>query len=147
MGLLVVAGAFLPCFSMEILGLAGIVIDLGSSEAKQTYSLVGSGLSIALQGTPQKYGGVAGPFAIGSLYIFVAFVAPLLQLATLALLWAWPLTLRAQKTLFVWLEMISAWSGMQVFILGVLVALVEMPQVSSMFHWNINILCIHAPAV
>ena len=131
------AGAFLlygvlqDTFEFKINGIAGVIMDLGhpgSSHAQ--YSLATSALALAHQGKPHKFLGIYGAYGIAFTYLFVAAIAPLLNLLALAVMWVTPLTIKSQKKLFVISENLNAWSGTHVFLLAAVVALIELGQVS-----------------
>ena len=56
------------------------------------------------------------------------FVIPLMQQLCLAILWAAPLTLRAQKKLLFFVEVLAGWASIEVFVGSVVAALLQLGQ-------------------
>ena len=65
---------------------------------------------------------------IQTAYLLFALVVPLAQLLILLLLWLAPLTLRRQKQWFVAAEVLNAWSALDVFIVSIIAALLQIRQ-------------------
>eukprot|EP01052_Picozoa_sp_SAG31_P009549 SAG31_NODE_504_length_14762_cov_3.344609_5_plen_505_part_00 len=123
-------GACVPSFQFRVHGLAGILSDLGKpGSSVMTYSLIGSAAAIAAQ-APARYGGHVGILTIACVYLLFALLTPLMLLGNLAYQWVAPLTLEAQKRALARHELISAWSALEVFILAIAVAMLEIGLVS-----------------
>jgi len=74
------------------------------------------------------------PLELWTLFVLTTMVTPLLRLAGLILLWVLPLTLRAEKRAFRALEILSAWSSLDVFLLTLVIMLFELrPATSNLF--------------
>merc|ERR1711865_880722 len=54
-------------------------------------------------------------------------IIPLMHMLSLAVLWVTPLSLPNQHRLFVLTEILNAWSALEVFVVSVIVALLELP--------------------
>ena len=121
--LLLVAGATLDSFDFEIKGAAGWV--LGPDDARRHYSLVALGEAVP---AASKDPNGPGARALASVYFAYGFALPLLQLPMLLMLWLLPLSLGHARRLYVACEVVNAWAALDVFVLAVVVALVEISQ-------------------
>jgi hypothetical protein len=61
-------------------------------------------------------------------YFLFAFVLPLFFLITLGILWMVPLKLEIQRVLFTAAEILNAWSTIDVFVVSIVAALLEIRQ-------------------
>jgi uncharacterized paraquat-inducible protein A len=61
-------------------------------------------------------------------FLFFAVYAPLLSLAALAVLWIKPMTVYAQKTTLMIAEIFYAWNALDVFVVSIIAALLEIKQ-------------------
>ena len=84
---------------------------------------VGTVLPDASQ-TPQDF----GVRWIQTSYFAFALVMPLLFLLALMILWVTPLTVKFQKTAVVVTEVLNAWNALDVFVVSVIAALLEIQQ-------------------
>jgi len=66
-----------------------------------------------------------GTRCIQATFFIFSLVVPLLHLVLLLVLWLAPLTARVQKKLYLLAEVLNAWSGLDVFVLSLLAALLE----------------------
>lgn len=114
--ILLCAGAFIDSFVFNFGGLAGAVLD------DKKYSL----FSVANQMLPPHP--MAGEYLLYFTFILFAFFVPLANVLCLAVLWVVPMTSGMQKAWFVTSEILFAWSSLEVFIVGVLAAMTELPQ-------------------
>jgi hypothetical protein len=115
-------GAFLKTFRFHFAGLAGYVLSDGATAA---YSLVS--LAMALPGSTLDPGSLPLLW-IQATYLLFAFIVPLLQLSALLVLWSVPLRRAAQRRWFVAAEVLSAWSALDVFIISIVAALLQIRQ-------------------
>ena len=128
---MVAAGSMLPSFEIEITGLVGIAEDFyqGSGSNVKQYSMWTIAFVVFEQAQychhPQEALGVG---FMGVVYLLVSFFIPVIQLLSLAVMWYRPMTLKTQ-THFLLFEILSAWSTVEVFIVGI-VALFELTSVS-----------------
>ena len=136
-GFLIVLGASVPSFQFKVHGIAGLLVDLGvPGSSLQQYGLISSAMKITEQ-APSRYGGDVGMFSIALVYVMFGLLFPLAILVVVAVQWSKPLTLRGQKKLFVINEALNAWSALEVFMLSIAVAMVEIGQVSGFIVGNI----------
>ena len=124
-------GACLPSFRMKSLGIVGKVLDLSGGEGIDAaswnrpfsvFSVTGFVGAQAKDGLSSQLG-LKG---MTSLFVFCAFVVPVLQTLTIAGLWACKLTLKGQKRLLMINEILSAWQYLEVYIIAIIVALLQM---------------------
>ena len=71
----------------------------------------------------------AGILYIASVYLGFALVMPVLQLIAFLVLWVTPLTLVQHRHMLLLAEVVSAWSAVEVFLVAIVVALLEIGQV------------------
>eukprot|EP01046_Picozoa_sp_COSAG06_P013289 COSAG06_NODE_801_length_12195_cov_106.299934_6_plen_1670_part_00 len=135
-GFLTLLGASVPSFEFKVHGIAGLLVDLGvPGSSLNRYGLISSAVKITAQ-APSRYGGDAGLFSIALVYLMFGLLVPIAVLCVVAVQWSRPLTLRAQKQLFVLNEALCAWSALEVFMLSIAVATVEIGQVSGFIVGN-----------
>ena len=113
------AGAYMMGVEFDVEGLAGVLLELGASDA--------SHVEISLLSSAQLMLSYGLPF-LALVYALVAFGVPLVQIVSLSILWLCPLTLKAQKLLFFVNESLSGWSGLEVFLVATVVSLLEIGQ-------------------
>mmetsp|Transcript_4789 Transcript_4789/g.11355 ORF Transcript_4789/g.11355 Transcript_4789/m.11355 type:complete len:1435 (+) Transcript_4789:78-4382(+) len=117
-------GFFQPSFAFEVGGLAGMV--LGNDSKRKVYSLFSMGT--ALSGSlPMSVGTVFLELA----YFFFAMITPLAGLGCLVVLLLKPLPLAKQKSLLVAAEIANAWSAIEVFVLSIITALMQISTFAS----------------
>ena len=120
-------GASVSTFRFTFGGLAAYALDLINPDLiESVYSLLSLGARIPAVSDPAN--GLIGPTAIEAVFYTFAFVTPLVQLVVLFILWFMPLRLRRQYQLFVLAEILHAWSGLEVFVVSILAALLEIQQ-------------------
>ena len=124
-------GSIITSYEFEIEGLAGLAQDLGKPGSSVTqYSLLNTFNHITSQAPAGDALGTFGIWFIAVLYISFSFVVPVSQLIMLTILWIVPMRLRTQKYFFFFNEIVSAWAAMEVFIISIMVALLEIGQIS-----------------
>jgi hypothetical protein len=106
-------------FIFEFGGLAGAALGDGR---RSSYSLLTLGTSI--------YDSVENPATVGIIflqvaYYFYAVVMPFCCLLFLVFLLLWPMTVSRQLTFITLAEITNAWSAVEVFVLSILAALLE----------------------
>lgn len=123
----VLLGIGITCksFIFEFDGLAGMVIG---EQSRSAYSLLTLGTSIS--------DSVENPTSLGVFflqlsYYFYALVMPWTCLASLALLLLLPMTVQRQLIILTIAEIANAWSAVEVFVLSVLAALLEISTFAS----------------
>jgi hypothetical protein len=125
-----IVGACVVSFSFSFGGIAGWALGLiDPNTVHSPYSLFSLGASISTAGDPALGAGAAlGLWAIEITFYLFAFVTPLAQAIVLIVLWFAPLRVRQQTSLFIAAEVLHAWSGLEVFVVSIIVALLEIEQ-------------------
>jgi Paraquat-inducible protein A len=130
---LVIAGCFVPSYSLDILGLVGILIESGQDfQAAKTEFSVLSTLGV-LFGQADLTGGFADYVGLGSLstLLFLSvLLVPVLQLGALIVQWFMPLRPKQRRRLSIVLEILQAWQYAEVYLLSLLVGSWQLGPVS-----------------
>jgi hypothetical protein len=130
---LVIAGCFVPSYSLDILGLVGILVESGQDfQAANTKFSVLSTLGV-LFGQAGLTGGAADYIGLGSLSILLilsVLLVPALQLGALMIQWFMPLRPKLRRQLSVVLEILQAWQYAEVYLLSLLVGAWQLGPVS-----------------
>jgi hypothetical protein len=120
-------GAYVYAFRFTFGGLVAYLLELVSPALIDTsYSLLSLGARIPEVSDPTH--GPLGPLVIQAVFYIFALVTPIVQLVALLVLWYRPLRLRRQFQLYVAAEVLHAWSGLEVFVVSILAALLELQQ-------------------
>jgi len=109
-------------FNFKFAGLASLFLG---SHANTPYSLLDVGLD--LPGDTRDPNSFGTRWVQASFFLF-AIAMPFTYLGTLLILWLCPLTLKRQRYLFVVSEVVYAWSALDVFIVSVIAALLQLSQ-------------------
>ena len=115
--LLILFGAWVYSFSFKFLGLAGIALGDG---AETSYSLISVANAV--------YHDDVSSFILWGAFLSFCLAIPLAHLIVLLVLWALPMRLNMQRNLFLAAEVLDAWGALEVFILSLLAALLEINQ-------------------
>eukprot|EP00494_Astrolonche_serrata_P032621 UN32890 len=115
---LLTMGAFEESFVFEFGGLIAELIDPDAS-----YSMMS-----VIQLVPDSNDGSLGSYVIYVSFMLFAFAIPILGLALLVILFAFPLSNYLTKFFFVAVEICFAWGSTEVFLVGVIAAMLEINQ-------------------
>jgi len=118
--LLVCIGIFLHAFQFKFLGLAGFV--LGEQESVRPFSVFTLAETVA---TSSPNPGSFGMLWIQFLFALFTMWVVILYHVILLFLWRAPLTDKCQRYLLVTAETLNAWSGLDVFVVTELAAVME----------------------
>ena len=130
--MLLLFGTFTPSFYMDTHGLAGIGINLGKSNTSyQQYSIVSTVTRIGNQIDTNDPGSVGGVGFIAGFFLLTTVIIPNLQLIALLLMWVLNLSLKNQKKLYLLNEALGAWQYLEVYIIAIGVATLQMADISS----------------
>jgi len=133
--LLVVVGSSIICFGFKIQGVVGMFIDVDGDDKSwkplSMFDLFMFAVNQALASESGSFGYVAGVIFLATAFLITAFVMPLVQLIGLAFLWQRPLSLQHQKWWFFLAEIFGAWACVDVFIVAIIIAVLEMGTISS----------------
>jgi hypothetical protein len=120
--LVVIAGAFLMTFSFHFEGLTGYLLK---SDADVSYSLISTGTSMSTAtGDPNSF----NVRWIQAAFFGFGIAMPLGFITVLLILWTIPLTLSTFKQFVVFAEVANAWNAIDVFVVSIIAALLEIHQ-------------------
>jgi hypothetical protein len=124
-GVVGVLGAGVQAFQFNWEGsLIGTLLALSGGDTTDTYSvfdLVG-----VIPDTTFNDPGNFGIRCVQVAYVMFVFVIPMMHLISLIMLWLLPLSARMQHRFYAGVEILNAWSAMDVFLVALIVALVEL---------------------
>jgi len=124
--LAMIVGTFMNTFQFEFKGLTGYLMD--PDDRVMPYGLVSIGdILPSASGSPKDF----GIRWIQASYFAFGLGMPLAFLVALLLLWVTPLTLRMQKFCVVMTEVLNAWNALDVFVISIVAALMEIQQFAS----------------
>lgn len=123
--ILVIMGSIFVAFDFKFGGLVRIVLEFLNYTTEHSYSIYTLGMSI-----PESYvePDDFGIRLIQATFFMFAIGVPVIHLISLILLWNLPLRYTQQRILFLFCEVANAWASLEVFVLSVIVALVELDQ-------------------
>lgn len=130
---LICAGISVPLITFELRGLLGLLLEviskdspvLGSQLNIKTYSVLGMGRVLGESATDTTWEtAVIGFFK--TMFAISVYVAPLLLLAMLAILFLLPMNLNMSKSVFFWTKINSYWSGLEIFLVAIILGLLEL---------------------
>jgi len=131
--MLLVFGTFVASYGFRMIGVIGMFLDVDKTRSWMPYSVWDTFLFGARQSVESEtnYAGfVIGVLFLCLSYLSTAFFLPLLQLISLFRLWKKPMTLKQQKWVYLTTEIFAAWSCIDVFIVGLIIAVLEMGHIS-----------------
>lgn len=120
---LVMVGTFMDTFAFTFEGIAGFV--LGEEGAVRPFSVMKLGLSVPDSNPWPNSIGIRSVQVC--FMLFVIFIV-LVYLALMIVLWTAPLTNKVQRRLFVAVQVMNAWSGLDVFVLSILASVLQIRQ-------------------
>jgi hypothetical protein len=112
----------------------GGIVDLILSPEKQVteYSMVSIGQAIPSAAAHGGYlAGNGWNWFLTLQFFFLAMVVPLIRVILLMILWSVPMTLVTTKRLHHLAEVVAAWSAMDVFLVSIIAAVMEIGQLSA----------------
>ena len=122
---LVLVGCIVPTFSLNKLGIIGLLVEAGQSfdAAYNKFSVFSTIKTIidqaSVMGNLSDYIGLS---SLSALIIISVLIVPIVQAIVLLIQWFAPLTKRRRFRLMVALEALQAWQYMEVYLLAVLIA-------------------------
>jgi hypothetical protein len=125
LSILVLVGCIVPSFSLEVLGMVGLLIESGQGfeQARIEHSLFSVISSLmqqaAFTGRTADYIGLG---SLSALLIITVFLVPLALVLVLLYQWMQPLSTRRRYRCGVLVEALQAWQYADVYILSVIVA-------------------------
>lgn len=122
---LVCYGISIQSLVYDVRGLVGLLFDRMAIERKTEYSLVEMGSRVlSSSANPSSFTAIL----IVVIFFATAVVFPLLHLVVLVFLWLTPLALKAQRCVYVLVEVLNAWSALGVYVVSCLAALLQLRQ-------------------
>jgi len=131
--LLVTVGISITSFDFEFRGLAALTLEWLDTPTYTTYSIVSLGLAVPSAALDANSFGIR--FLQVTFFLF-AVAMPFLHLGTLLVLWMCPLTAKAQRGIFIAAEVMNAWSALDVFVIAIIAALLEVRQFAAFMIGN-----------
>ena len=122
---LVMIGSFVTSFSFHFHGLAGYALDLFQIPEEREYSVIELGFSI-----PKSYENPNDKVIRFTqlIYFITVFIMPVTTILIAIFLWFIPLPRKAQKFFYSVIEIFNAWSCLDVFILSIIAAIMQISQ-------------------
>jgi hypothetical protein len=121
----VIYGELIISFSFDFLGLAGYGLGLLNIKSHREYSVLNLGLKM-----PDAYE-IPNSFSIRFtqlIYFLTIMIFPICHLLTVIILWLVPLSRKIQKFIYTICEILNAWSCIDVFVISIIAAIVEISQ-------------------
>lgn len=116
---LIVTGCAIPSFSLDILGIVGILVESGQkfAEASSDYSVFNTVTLLFKQAAfTGKFGDYLGLGTLSILLVTTVLVVPLSQCVVLLYMWFRPMTQRLRKRMMILVEILSAWQYAEVYL-------------------------------
>lgn len=136
LSILFILGCVLPTFAVDILGVAGVLVESGQSftAADTSYSIF---TMIRMLFDQAKLTGGAGDYlglgTLGMLVILSVLFVPIAQAIALLVQWFVALTQIQRHRLSILLEILQAWQYAEVYLLAILVASWQLGPISGKF--------------
>ena len=123
--ILVLVGINITSFSFHFHGLAGYALELFDLSPTREYSVIELGLDV-----PKAYENPNDSIIRFTqvIYFLTVFVIPISLLINSIFLWLVPLPRKAQKFFYSIAEILNAWSCLDIFVLAIIAAIVEIGQ-------------------
>lgn len=141
LSVLVIVGCSVPAYSLDILGIVGLLVESGQrfTQATSEYSVFDTvGVLFAqasFTGVGTDYLGLG---TLAFLLVGTVLIVPVVQTAALVALWFQPFSKRGRWRLLVTVEALAAWQYAEVFLISVIVASWQLGPVSE---YMINAYC------
>ena len=123
--ILVLVGINITSFSFHFHGLAGYALELFKISPIREYSVIELGLDVPRSYENPNDGVIRFTQFI---YFLTVFVIPVALLINIIFLWLVPLPRKTQKLFYIIAEILNAWSCLDVFVLSIIAAIVEIGQ-------------------
>jgi len=122
---LVIIGSFTTSFSFYFHGLAGYALDLFKISPHREYSVIELGFNV-----PESYEDPNDKVIRFTqiIYFLTVFLMPVAMLINVIFLWFVPLPRKAQKFFYSIAEILNAWSCLDVFVIAIIAAIMEIGQ-------------------
>ena len=120
--ILVLVGSYISSFSFYFHGLAGYALDFFNIAPYRDYSVIELGFSVPKSYENPNDGVIRFTQVI---YFLTVFIMPVAMLINVIFLWLVPLPRKAQKFFYSIAEILNAWSCLDVFVLAIIAAILE----------------------
>ena len=124
---LIILGSFTRSFSFYFHGLAAYALDLLNIPHHREYNLIDLGLSVPGAAENSNSGVIIFTQII---YFLTVLIIPFTFCINLIILWFIPMTRKAQKIFYTIAEILNAWSSIDVFVVAIFAALLEVAQIA-----------------
>ena len=122
---MIIAGCSVPSYSLEVLGIVGILVESGQqfAEAASYYNVFDTVSLLFNQASfTEKVGDYVGLGSLSILLVVTVLLVPLAQSAVLLYTWFQPITRKRRYRVMIVIETLSAWQYTEVFFFAVIVA-------------------------
>ena len=123
--IITILGSVLNTFSFDFVGLAGWALPMLDIDPHREYSVIT--LTEEVPGSARRPNSFTVRFT-QIVFIMTAFVFPIMHIVAMIVLWLAPLTRKIQHYLYYVCEILSAWSCIDVFIISIIAAVLEIEQ-------------------
>jgi len=123
--IMMILGTYLETFSFDFVGLVGWLLPMLEIDPHRAYSVLS--LTAEVPDSAQEPNSFTVRFT-QIVFIMTAFVVPVLHIAAMIVLWAVPFKRKVQHYLRYACEVLSAWSCVDVFIISIIAACLEIRQ-------------------
>ncbi|CAB9512941.1 Paraquat-inducible protein A [Seminavis robusta] len=141
LSVLVIVGCILPSYSLEVLGILGVLVESGNrwEQAVQKHSVLST--TKMLMDQAAFLGGAGNYLGLGTLstlLVVTVLIVPLTQTFVLLVHWFAPMTRKARSRMENFLEGLQAWQYVEVYIIATVVATWQLGPISQ---FMINAYC------
>ncbi|GBG32336.1 Hypothetical Protein FCC1311_085612 [Hondaea fermentalgiana] len=131
--LFIIVGITLPLITFDLRGLLGLLLELVSEGSPRlasqlnlkTYSVLSMGAALGESPTDSTWEAVVITF-FKMLYAISVYVGPLLLIVLLFALMVVPMDLGTGQGLFFWTKINSYWSGLEIYLVAIILTLLEL---------------------
>ena len=106
-----------------LLSISGVLLTLLNSDVQRSYSVLSLGSQVA-----SSSGTSPGVIFIQVTYYLFVIAIPLLYMLNLFLLWSVRMSVAVQRGLFITAEVLNAWGSLEVFVVSLIAAILEITQ-------------------
>eukprot|EP00759_Apiculatamorpha_spiralis_P003507 PhF_6_TR11673/c0_g1_i1/m.18889 len=121
----VVIGSIIHSFQFEFHGAAEVVFSYLNESTHQPYSVLSLGTAIPYASHDYSNPGI---YFIQVTFFLFSCVVPVVHLVLMIVLWITPMRQAAQQKLYLACEVLLAWSAVDVFVIAIIAALLEIEQ-------------------
>jgi len=123
--IMMILGTALETFSFDFVGLVGWLLPMLDIPAHRAYSVLS--LTVEVPPSAQEPNSFTVRFT-QVIFILTAFIVPVLHIASMLILWLVPLKRKVQHYIMYACEVLSAWSCVDVFIISIIAACLQIEQ-------------------